>query len=347
MSVREFNSGDDSRIEAEAAEWLIKRDRGFTAEEQDAFFQWLGQSAVHGDCFARHQKTWKEFDFLAQWMPEHSGEPNPDLLANGMPRKWWKSWRPYMALAASLVIAITLWSLRDEFGGLPERPALHIVASDYGYHVLEDGSELDMNRGAEVSVEFSEGIRLVKLLAGEVHFTVAKNPNRPFVVRAGGADVRAVGTAFNVLLGSDSLEVLVTEGKVRVEQAVLSDDLKVDTDAVPIGLDLVPGQRSVVPFDLDASEFETTNVDEEEMGLLLSWKHELLDFDTTPLREAVIEFNRRNDVQLVIADDSLGDLPIVVSFRSNNVQGFARLLELTFEIEVERTSELEIVLRKR
>ncbi len=347
MSDSKYNSGDESRIEEEAAEWLIKRDRGFTAEEQDAFFQWLGHSPLHGECFARHQKTWTEFNLLAQWMPEHSGEPNPDLLAHGIPGKKKTFWGVYMALAASVALIFTLWSLNKNFGGSPDWEPEHIVAGEYGYHVLEDGSELDMNKGAEVSVEFSKGTRLVKLLAGEVHFTVSKNPDRPFVVNAGGTDVRAVGTAFNVLLNSDTVEILVTEGKVRVEKSILDEKRSLDKNTVPVGLDLVPGQRSVLPLSLDVRELNATQVDPEEMNRLLSWKHETLDFDSTPLFEAVLEFNRRNEVQLIVADRSLGELTIVASFRSNNVKGFARLMELTFDVEVERTSEQEIVLRKR
>jgi transmembrane sensor len=344
MSDLDLDLGDDSRIENEAAEWLVKRDLGFTAEEQDAFFHWLGQNPLHGDQFARLQKTWTEFDHLAQWMPEHSGEPNPDLLANGMPRRWWK---PFLAVAASLVIAFTLWSLYENADGLPETQAQHIIAGDYGYHILDDGSELDMNHGAEVSVEFSEGARLVKLLAGEVHFTVAKNPNRPFIVRAGGTDVRAVGTAFNVILGSDTLEVLVTEGKVRVEKAKLAGKRNGNTNTSETGLDLTPGQRSVLPFDSDGSGFAAMQIENGEIGQLLSWKHETLEFDSTPLGEAILEFNRRNDLQLAIEDNALGELPVVASFRSNNPEGFVSLLEIAFDVEVNRVSDLEIVLKKR
>lgn len=347
MSARESNLDDESRRDEKAAEWLIKRDLGFTAEEQDAFFQWLGQNPAHGDSFARLQKTWTEFDLLSQWMPEHSGEPNPDLLAKGMPRKGGRSWGPYMALAALLVVVFTLWSLFENFGDTPEIKAQYITADDYGYHVLEDGTELDMNHGAEVSIEFSEGVRLVKLLAGEVYFTVAKNAYRPFVVRAGETDVRAVGTAFNVLLGSDSVEVLVTEGKVRVEKSVLSEKRSSNVDSNSVGLVMIPGQRSVLPLELKTAELTASQVDASEIERLLSWKHELLDFDSTPLSEAVTEFNRRNDIQLVIADKSLAELPVVASFRSNNVKGFARLMELTFDVEVERASEQEIVLRRR
>ncbi len=341
------SSGDGSRIEKEAAEWLIKRDRGFTAAEQDAFFHWLGQNPAHGDHFARLQKTWAEFGQLAQWMPEHSGEPNPDLLANGIPGKKRTFLGAYLALAAAVAISFTIWSLRENPSESPEWEAQHIVAGDYGYHVLEDGSELDMNRGSEVSVDDSKGTRLVELLAGEVHFTVARNPDRPFIVRTGVTDVRAVGTAFNVLLGSNRVEVLVTAGKVRMEKSVLAEGRHSNEDTMSESVDMVSGQRSVVLSGLNTPELKVTRVGPEEMERLLAWKHELLDFDSTPLAEAVTEFNRRNVIQLVIADETLGTLPVVASFRSNNVKGFARLMEVSFDVEVERTSDQEIVFRKR
>ncbi|MBI4626652.1 MAG: FecR domain-containing protein [Verrucomicrobia bacterium] len=55
------------------------------------------------------------------------------------------------------------------------------------------------------------------LARGKAHFTVAKNPSRPFVVSAGGGDVQAVGTVFNIRLRSEAIEVFVTEGKVQVD----------------------------------------------------------------------------------------------------------------------------------
>jgi transmembrane sensor len=60
--------------------------------------------------------------------------------------------------------------------------------------------------------------------SGEAHFFVEKDPQRPFVVNAAGIDVRAVGTAFNVRIDPAAVEVLVTEGRVRVDPAVPHDD---------------------------------------------------------------------------------------------------------------------------
>ena len=68
-------------VESAAAEWLVKHDRGFTPAQQDEFLQWLASSPAHRESFNRHRQMWTDFYLLAQWRPEHSAEPNPDLLA--------------------------------------------------------------------------------------------------------------------------------------------------------------------------------------------------------------------------------------------------------------------------
>jgi len=270
------------------------------------------------------------------------------LLAHGMPRRHWTHWRAVAAIAASFVAVFFIWAVWIGGSSEPSGRTDHIVAGDYGYHVLEDGTELDMNRGAEVLVEYSKATRLVKLLTGEVHFTVAKNPSRPFVVRARGADVRAVGTAFNVVLDSEKVEVLVTEGKVRMEAAPSSDRSPGKASVAPPALELVPGQRSIMRFEAADPMFHTEIVETQAIEEILSWKHETLDFNETPLVEAVLEFNRRNEIQVVIEDEELETEPIGATFRSNNLEGFVNLLETIYstQMEVDRSREDKIVLRK-
>ncbi len=348
MNADSSGGEENNSIDAVAAEWVVKHDLGLSAEEQDDFFQWLGEDPSHSDAFARQQNTWKEFDLLSQWMPEHSGEPNPDLLAKGDAKnRWsrWRNWQSYVAYAAILALVLTFWGIQGDFNeGSVEETVQSLSAGDYAYHVLSDGSELDMNSGSKVSIEYSESVRLVQLLAGEVHFTVAKNPDRPFVVRAGGKDVRAVGTAFNVLLDTASVDVLVTEGKVRVNSSRTSDVSGDGVESVINGLDMVMGQRSVLPLGLNKWDVDLAEVNSEGIKEILSWKHELFDFDSVPLGQVVEAFNRRNKLKMVVVDDSLRGIPIVASFRSNNVEGFARLLELTSNVTVVRVNEFEMSL---
>src|SRR5581483_9214616 len=92
------------------------------------------------------------------------------------------------------------------------------AAGGYERQTLADGSVVELNGNTQVQVAYSPAERRVRLVQGEAHFTVAKNKRRPFWVEAQGVSVRAVGTAFNVRLDPQRVDVLVTEGRVPVAQ---------------------------------------------------------------------------------------------------------------------------------
>lgn len=81
---------------------------------------------------------------------------------------------------------------------------------------LGDGSVIVIDRGAKVTVSFSDKHRNLSLDKGHVYFTVAHDPSRPFAVRAGGLTVTAVGTAFDIRTGRNETDVALIEGHVRV-----------------------------------------------------------------------------------------------------------------------------------
>jgi transmembrane sensor len=84
---------------------------------------------------------------------------------------------------------------------------------------LDDGSTVDLDAQSRIKVAFSEYRRDVELSEGQVMFNVAKNPRRPFIVRAGNREIIAVGTQFDVRLDSRSVQVTLIEGKVRVQRS--------------------------------------------------------------------------------------------------------------------------------
>jgi len=330
-----INSFETDPIALQASEWLIKRDRGLTGAEQDEFFQWLGADPRHGEQFARQQRTWKDFNQLAQWRPEHSAEPNPDLLAKPVHR--FARWPVWATLATAACLALAFLWMRPGSRQTPAAVPTEIAAQGYERRVLEDGSVIELNRGARVVVDYQPAERRVRLVQGEASFTVAKNHNRPFIVHAAGVDVRAVGTAFNVRLDTRSVEVLVTEGKVRVDDAARGDSLLAPAAPGETPL-LVAGQKVVLQM-ATIAPVAAAAVSAGEVEHLLAWKPVLLDFNTQPLGEVVAQFNRRNRTQLVIADEALVTLPIVATFRSDNVEGFVRLLEQTSGVQAVRTGD--------
>ncbi len=334
-----------------AAAWVLRCDRGLTAIEQDEFSQWLASDPRHGEQLARHRRHWNRLETLAVWRPEHSARPNPDLLAP--PRSRAVRWLPaIVALAAAAAFAIAF--LRpDDVGVKPpsapvatERAAAVATVTQ---RVLDDGTVVELNRGAIMTVRFTAAERRVRLEQGEAHFRVTKNPARPFVVSAHGMDVHAVGTAFNVRLDTAVVEVLVTEGRVQVSResetspGAFASPTPARPPVVPM---LEAGQRAVVSLAAQPEAPQIALLTAGEIERVLAWQHRMLDFTAAPLADVVAEFNRHNTTQIVVADPELASVRISASFRSDNLDGFVRLVEVGSIARVERRSDHEILLRK-
>ncbi len=334
MSAHDNSKRHSERMDLEAAEWLIKRDRGFSPREQDEFFAWLAGDPRRGERFAEHGRTWKRLDVLVQWRPEHSDSPSQDLLQS-RPRRW-NGFGWFGGIAAALVVSFAAW----QYWSGESEDAVEIqsfAAENYERHRLADGTYVETNGGAAVKVEYSPGIRRVELVSSEAHFEVAKDPSRPFVVAARGVEVLAVGTAFNVRIGDDEVEVLVTEGEVRVgselvSTANLQDNPFDEASESHLFSDLKAGQMSVVSTGPLTEKPQVTDADISAVKRIMSWRQSL-DFDAVPLGEVVAAFNERHSVEIVVEDPKLRIAPIVASFRSDDLEQFVRLLEFSMGIE--------------
>jgi transmembrane sensor len=147
-----------------------------------------------------------------------------------------------------------------------------------------------------------------------------------------------VGTAFNVRLAARDVEVLVTEGRVKVEHRVAGPAA---ADSLP---ELGAGQRLVVPA--DAAPVQVENLSPGVMQASLAWQGPRLRFVETPLADVVAQFNQHNRFQIELGDASLAALPVDGSFPAENVEAFIRLLESERSIKVERPDPIRIILRR-
>ncbi len=336
-----YSKSHAERCAEEAAQWVWRRDRGLTAVEQDEFSQWLAADPRHGAALAHHQEHWNRTFRLADWRPEHSGQPNPDLLEPAPRANRLRFWLAVATLPVAAALAVGLFlSDRPATGSPPTAstaPAARRAA--IVQRVLEDGSVVTLNRGATINVQFTASERRVTLEEGEAHFSVAKNPDRPFIVSAHGVAIRAVGTEFDVQIGSAVVQVLVTEGRVRVQPPTTATGL---TSELPM---VEAGQRAVVPIMEAATSAAVAPVSPDEIERLLAWKPRPLDFTAAPLAAIVAEFNRHNPVQIVIADSRLANIKLSATFPSDNLDGFVRLLEAGFGVHAERQGDDKIILR--
>ncbi|MBW7896430.1 MAG: FecR domain-containing protein [Opitutaceae bacterium] len=338
-------------IEARAAAWLAQQDDGLTEAEIRVFAAWRAEDPRHEAAVTRLEQAWETMQQLRNFRPDAAQHPDRDLLA---PEKIENMIsfpvRPVLAAAA----AIAVMAAAMFFGILSPPPPDHpapapLVAADYyattagGYQraTLPDGSVVELNEQSEMNLRFTKGERRVVLRKGEIHFTVTKNRERPFIVEANGVNVRAIGTAFNVRMMTDVIEVLVTEGVVSLDNP--RNESPGATTEPPM---INAGDRAVVDLNSATSRLWIEHLTEAAIDEALSWQGSWLVFVDTPLSEVVSQFNGRNKVQITIEDAELGNSLVRGNFHAENIEGLVRLMASDEDILVVRPSPDQVIIRR-
>ena len=226
----------EAEIRRAAADWVVRRDAGLSPDEQDRFLQWLAADERHREWLARQSGSWAALDGLGDLRPI----PHTDSISNVPVRPLARRWRaPALVLLATAAVVVMMFFVG---GGLSD-PAR--VPPLLERRVLEDGSVAELKEGAEVEVHYSAAQRRLTLLRGEARFIVQKDAGRPFLVDAGGVAVRAVGTAFNVSLLRQTVEVVVTEGQIKLLETAARGSEALVPAADTVAPLLVAGQRAI------------------------------------------------------------------------------------------------------
>jgi transmembrane sensor len=212
--------------------------------------------------------------------------------------------------------------------------------------VLPDGSRVELRDDARIEIDFSGSQRRVALLSGEAHFSVEKDPARPFIVRASGVEVRAVGTAFAVEMATRGVEVLVTEGRVAVDHAAAT--ATASPEVTPLAF-VAAGQGTII----EPAAAETPRppprvvaINEAAMAERLAWRVPRLELSGTPLADAVEAFNQHSKVKLVIGDPSLARVQVSGIVRADQADALVSLLASNFDVTAERQGSETVLLRR-
>jgi transmembrane sensor len=206
--------------------------------------------------------------------------------------------------------------------------------------VLGDGSFVDLNAHTTIRTQMLPRERRIALQEGEAHFAVAHDTSRPFIVEAAGVSVRAVGTAFNVRVTEQRVEVLVLEGKVEV-----SENRPGATGPLPAHSQLGVADRVLIDRTASAPGVLMEKASERELRDARAWHSAVTTISSRPLREIVELFNRRNPLRLVIADAELAERNLGGSFALDQPKTFVRALEIDGDVVSESRGANEIVLR--
>lgn len=180
--------------------------------------------------------------------------------------------------------------------------------------VLSDGTKVWVNSETEIGykVLFDNNKRIVDL-KGEAYFEVAKDTNRPFIVRSKNMNIKVLGTHFNIKAYPDEDYTYATlnEGKVRVYKGEVQEDL-------------LPNQQMVL--NNGSKEFSTQTVD---ASIYSAWTKGKFLFRNERLEVILTSLSRWYDLKIFYQNPELQDDRFSIRVnRYDDIQTLLHHLEL-------------------
>ena len=300
------------QIDAEAAHWAARLDRGpLSAEDEAALRAWLGGDARALGAFARMRALALSSERARALGPDF--DPAAFDPVARIPRR--RVLEVGGAIAATVLIgAAGAWRLLQGRGRFTTgKGETKVVA-------LKDGSVVTLNTASEIQVRYSDSLRAVELVRGEALFDVAKNKARPFVVAAGDTSVRAVGTSFTVRhLDASPVQVLVREGVVEVFKPAAQSIKPVRISANSMAVVATEGAADIAAVPVPAAQVHRQ----------MAWQDGQIAFEGETLAQAAQEFSRYSDTRIVIDDPGLAKEEIAGLFKATDPVGFAQRIALS------------------
>lgn len=309
MTERETAEAIDRR----AAAWAARIDRApLEPDEQQDLDLWLSQDARRLGAFARARAVAEHTRRAAALGTGEGGFDTSPTLS-----------RRSVIAAGVAVGGVSLTGLAAASWRQAQR--LETGRGEVRTVALDDGTTVSLNTLSRVSVRYTRTVREVVLMFGEALFTVAEDPQRPFLLRAAGERLTATTGAFLLKrLDQAPLEITALEGSIRMagDKAALAR---------------LPANHLVR---LGGGDLQITPVDADARGRMLAWREGKLEFRDESLARAAAEFGRYRGAPIRLADARVSALTITGLFEANDPAAFARAaarsLNLRAEIGPER-----------
>ena len=367
---------DRETIASEARAWLIRLDADtpLSPEEDGALREWANRSPGHREELQRLSAFWNEANILTELAIPLSSQSSTRRSGGRLSALLATFTRPRLSIAASIIgvaLAIALW-----FYPQPQGAVNGIYGTAIGEQKitqLPDGSTIHLNTDSQVQVDYSATTRKLRLLRGEAHFQVAKDPRRPFEVHAAKNLIQAIGTAFSVQLRDSGMKVIVTEGKVGLAtqmdnlDTTLADIQNISTDITPtedntlqpkllrLGT-LSRGQsttydstmlseQAVSSNEMMTAHLNVETIAEEDLKRQLAWRDGYLVFKGDTLAEVIEEVTRYTPVSIEITEPSLKEIPIGGRFKVGDLEALYEVLEISFGIQVSQLDDQHVQLK--
>ena len=215
--------------------------------------------------------------------------------------------------------------------GNPTYAEIYVPRGDNARIFFQDGTQAYLN--ADTKIRYPQKFGLFKrkvFLSGEAYFIVSPNKHRPFIVNTGSADVRVLGTSFNVKAYNDDEQI-----------KVVLDEGKITFDTPTNRYKVAPGQQIV--YDKTAGACTIQNLPQSSNISL--WKYQITYLNDTPLSEVIRTLERKYDVSFHIKDREALKYTYTLTTRQTSLEEILSELQKIAPVKfMKKGAEIEVSL---
>lgn len=242
--------------------------------------------------------------------------------------------------AASVIIALLFSSGYFVFNwSITDNKSVELATSQNIIERFElpDGSFVSLNANSKLYFpsKFENDLREVTI-EGEAFFEIKPDKDSPFMINAGKAQIKVLGTSFSVNAYPDNsqVEVVVETGTVELRNKM--KDMKLIENLI-----LNSGEKGSLIL-LNNTLEKTTNQDPN----FLSWKTRILVFKSSKLKTVFENLRKAYHVEIKVNDPLIEELLLTAQFNDYSLEFIFDIIENTFNIDIQENSGNYLVNRK-
>ncbi len=290
---------------------LFKYLEGKLSRSEDLKVQlWL---ASHGD--DKELQSMLDVYFDGMETADDSKEIDKELAALekklGVTRKWdYRRWL-FAAVAAIAVVLLPMTGYRSGVKSASEEQIpwseMNVPKGQTAELTLSDGTVLSLNSGTKIVYpqEFRGRTREI-IVDGEVLAEVAKDPDRPFLIKSGPSTIKVTGTKFDFKSYEQDkvIEIALLEGSVDYSWKTPLVTRTVSLEAGNL-MKLDKNSADISVSQLNVASYKTFN------------QNRSIHFLDEPLSDIAAALERVFDTKIVIMDESLAKTHYFAYFLNN------------------------------
>jgi len=236
-----------------------------------------------------------------------------------------KHFSPLLRIAASFLLILSIGAgiyysnARSEQTGTK---MVQVSGEQQPVFTLPDGTRVRLKKGSCLNyvANMDQQDNRQVTLHGEAFFEVAKNPEKPFIIDAGNAEVKVLGTKFNVRSSDakNTIVVAVQEGKVSFRDKEQKQNIILTANEAGI---------------LEGGKLRRVD---QPVQNYFSWFEHVLEFEKMPLPRVVEQLEIIFDADIELADPDLNNKYFTAYMRGASVDEVVNQLALSFELKLEK-----------